>query len=234
MGSVRVLACLLIVGGLGEAAPVPVVKPLDGDPPVGAMKLLKHRNVQKELRLSAEQRIAILDGVADIEESIDKKRQALSKLPNATPDRFEKLEKEHRDASEKFLKTIAAKLLTGPQRLRLQQIDRQIRGPAALTDAGHEKLLRLTDKQKKAVEEALKTINEKTDAYLERLGNDDSDTLKEDLVRLRQDSIKSLTATLTPAQREVWQSLLGEPVKGFSPIEMWFTVLEENDDTPVP
>ena len=60
-------------------------------------------------------------------------------------------------------------MLAPQQRLRLQQIDRQIRGPAALADANLEKLLSLTEKQKKAVEEATKTLDEKTDAYLGKL-----------------------------------------------------------------
>jgi len=234
MGSVRSWAFVAIIAGVVAAAPVPPVKPADGESPQSAVKLLKHRKVQKELRLSSDQRIAILDGIADIEEMIDKKRLALSKMPNATPDRFEKLEKEHRETTEKFFRSSTAKLLTPTQRLRLEQIDRQIRGPLAFADAGLKKLLRLNDKQLKSVEDAVKAIEEKIDSYAERMGNDDSDSVKEELVKLRQESLKSLTALLSAEQREVWQSLSGEAVKGFDTVEMWFTLIDENEDMSIP
>src|SRR5438876_54888 len=130
MGSVRVLACLILVAGVASAAPVPTPpKSANEEAPLTAAKLLKHRKVQKELKLAAEQRIAIVDGLADIDEAIDKKRNALLKAPmanNPNTNVFEKLEKEQQEGHEKVLKTTAAKLLTPAQRTRLNQIDRQI------------------------------------------------------------------------------------------------------------
>ena len=124
-------------------------------------------------------------------------------MPNPTPDRFEKLEKEHRETAEKFHKSSAAKLLIPTQRQRLEQIDRQIRGPLAFADAGLKKLLKLNDKQSKTIEDAIKTIDEKIDFYLERIGNDDSDSVKEELVKLRHESTKLLTALLSMEQRSL-------------------------------
>ena len=62
MGSVRALACILIVAGAAYAAPVPALpKNADDDASLTAVKLLKNRKIQKELKLNAEQRIAIVD-----------------------------------------------------------------------------------------------------------------------------------------------------------------------------
>ena len=233
MGSVRALACLVILAVPALAAPVPMQKVAEDETPRSAVKLLKHRKVQKELKLSAEQRIAIVDGLADIEEAIDKKRMSLIKLPNPNPDIFQKLEKEHQAASEKLLKTTVAKVLTPAQRTRLRQIDRHIRGPEAFTDPSTEKTLSLTDAQKQTIEKAAKRLEERTDSYIAKLGNDDSDNAKEELLKLRKELEKSLVAALTADQSEIWKSMLGEPVTGFDPIELWFAVLEE-DDTPLP
>ena len=235
MGSVRALACILIVAGVACAAPVPVLpKNADDDASPTALKLLKNRKIQKELKLNAEQRIAIVDGLADIDETIDKKRTALLKEPNATPDRFEKLEKDHLDANVKLLKATAAKTLTPSQRSRLKQITRQIHGPESFKDLALQRLLAFTDAQKKAVATFEKQLEEKITSYLSLLGNDDSDNRKEELLKFREESLKSLVAGLAMDQREVWKSLLGEPVKGFDAVELWFALLEEDDDKPVP
>ena len=235
MGSARALACILMVAGAACAAPVPALpKNADDDASLTAVKLLKNRKIQKELKLNAEQRIAIVDGLADIDESIDKMRTALLKQPNPTPDKFEKLEKESQDAKVKLLKATAAKTLTPGQRSRLKQITRQIHGPESFNDPALQKLLAFTDAQKKAVATFEKQLEEKITSYLSLLGNDDSDNRKEELLKFREESLKTLVAGLAMDQREVWKSLLGEPVKGFDAIELWFTLLEEDDDKPVP
>ncbi|HEY3787988.1 MAG TPA: hypothetical protein VGL71_03995, partial [Urbifossiella sp.] len=131
MGSLRVPACLVLFAGISVAAPVPKPpKTAAEEPPLSAVKLLMLRKVQKELKLSAEQRIAILDGLADLDDDFTKKQMMLLKTPNPTQEPFEKLEKERRESSMKFLKTTTAKVLSPSQRTRLKQIDRQIRGPS--------------------------------------------------------------------------------------------------------
>ena len=235
MGSVRALACILMVAGAACAAPVPALpKNADDDASLTAVKLLKNRKIQKELKLNAEQRIAIVDGLADIDESIDKKRMALLKEPSPTPDKFEKLEKESQDAKVTMLRTTATKGLTPAQRSRLKQITRQIHGPESFNDPALQKLLAFTDAQKKTVATFEKQLEEKITSYLSLLGNDDSDNRKEELLKFREESLKSFVAGLAMDQREVWKSLLGEPVKGFDAIELWFTILEEDDDKPMP
>lgn len=223
------IAALLAFAAPVLAAPVPAVKIADDPVPKSAARLLAHRQVQKALKLSGDQRIAIVDGLADIDEEMEKKRDKLLKMPNVTPDVFDKLETETREKHEKFLIGAAARQLTPDLRNRLKQIDRQIRGPEAFSDPAVQKLLALTDAQKKAIEKAAKEREEKIVTYVNQGGNDDADNAKEELLKCRTEQMKTLTASLSAEQRVIWNSLLGEPVKGVEPVELWLllVVLEE-------
>jgi hypothetical protein len=233
MFGVHILSVLILLGGIVSAAPVPMAKPTTDAVPDPAAKLLKNRKVQKELKLSAEQRIAIVDGLEDISEAIDKKRDKLLKGGNFTPDVFEKLEKEHQEKIDKFLQTTAAKKLSEAHRTRLKQIDRQVRGPAALQDPATAKLLSLTEEQKKKVAAAVKQLEERVDGYVSQMGNDDADNLKEEIVKYRKETMTTLFAGFTADQKEIWKSLLGEPA-ALDPLELWFSLIEADELMPPP
>lgn len=222
---IRVVTLLLLVAPLA-AAPVPAAKNTDDPVPKSAARLLAHRRIQKELKLTGDHRIAIVDGLADIEEELDRRREKLLRMPNPAEDVFDKLETEAREKHEKFLSGVAAKSLNAELRNRLKQIDRQIRGTGAFSDPEVQKHLALTDAQKKSVEKAAKELEERIESYLNQLGNDDSDNAKEAVLKLRQEQLKSLAGTFTAEQRTIWTSLLGEPLKGLDPVEFWFHLLE--------
>ena len=233
MKSFRAFAVLLLTSAV-QAAPVPVAKSTDEPVAKSAAMLLQNRKIQKELKLTGDQRIAIVDGVADIDEAIEKRRAKLVLMPNPTADIFDKLDAEWHGQIEKFLISASGKLLSADARNRLKQMDRQIRGIEALSDPAVQKVLALTDPQKKALEKAVKDQEEKITTYLMHLGNDNADNAKEELLTFRKEQMKSLVAGFTEEQRVLWTSLLGEPVKGFDPIPMWFTLLETEDDKPIP
>ena len=233
MTALRLAAVLLFISPVA-AAPVPATKTADEPVSKNAALLLQQRKVQKELKLTGDQRIAIVDGIADIDEAIEKKREKLLRVPNPTADLFDKLEEERQKQAEKFLAASAKKLLSVESRNRLKQIDRHVRGLESFADPDVQKVLALTDDQKKAVEKAVKDQEEKIEAYLMQLGNDDSDNAKEALLKVRNDEMKALVAGFTAEQRTLWTSLLGEPVKGFDPLELWFTLIESEDSVPIP
>ncbi|MDB5309740.1 MAG: hypothetical protein JWO38_3942 [Gemmataceae bacterium] len=231
MGGPRSAVWLVLVVAAGAAAaPIPAVpKPADDEMTLPAAKLLRHRKVQKELRLSADQRVAIIDGLADLDEEHGKKLVALLKQPDPPEEALDKLEQEKTAAAEKFFKHTAMKELTPAQRARLRQIDWQVRGPAAFADPRVEHALRLTDGQKKTVADLVDQLQDKTDRYVDKLGNDDSDNLKEDLLQFRAEAMKKLETALTAKQRDTWKVILGEPAKGLDPTELWLTSTEEAD-----
>lgn len=230
MRSINRAAVLVLVASAGVAAAAPVpAKPDDTEVSLPAAKLLRHRKVQKALTLSAGQRIAVIDGLADLDEDYNRRLNALLKRPGATDEALEKLEAERAVATGKFFRRIAAKTLTAEQRTRLRQLDRQLRGPAAAADPAVQAALQLTAAQKKTAAGLAKQLREKANAYLEKFGNDDADNLKEELLKYRAEAAKTLEAALTADQRAGWKGLLGPPVAGIDPVALWLSELEEDD-----
>src|SRR5688500_15223872 len=130
------------------AAPVPPPPRADDSVSPTAVKLLQHRKVQKELKLTAEQRIVILDGLGDLEEEYLKKLEVVSRMPNLPDDTLDTLDKEHRKSIDKMLADAAVKSHNANQRKRLHQLDWRTREAAAFTDPTVEKVLQLTHAQK--------------------------------------------------------------------------------------
>jgi hypothetical protein len=216
------------------AAPVPSAKPADEPVPASAARLLQFRKIQKELKLTSAQRIALVDGIEDISEAIEKKREKLLRDPNPTPDIFEKLEAEQKKSVQKFLATATTNILTAESRTRLRQINAQVRGIEVLGDPAVQKLLTLTEKQKNAVSKTVLEQEEKIEAYLNLMGNDSADNLKEELLKFRAEQTKAIIGRFTPEQKVLWASLLGEQVKGFDLVEMWITLIETEDEPAMP
>jgi hypothetical protein len=231
--SAILLAGLLLLTSSAHAAPVPKGPKAPDEPvPTAAAKLLKYRKVQKELKMSAEQRINLYDALEDIEEEFEKRLLALDKLPNAPDQAYDKLDKDRLASVEKLVKTTADKELNAAQRARLRQIDRQVRGPGAFAEPAVQKALQLTDDQKKAAAELAERAAAQAERYLDELGGDDEDKVKADAIAFRKDSAKQFAAALTADQRDLWKSLLGEPVKGFDADELWLRVVEDEDLEP--
>jgi|GEM_PF-6981496 len=231
MHAVRWMAALMIVSP-AWAAPVPVAKPADEPVPKAAALLLRQRKVQKELRLSGDQRIAIVDGIGDIEDENQKAFEKLSRMPNPTPDAFDKLEDAYREKSDKFFETAAARILAAEHRKRLKEIDRQVRGLEAFAVPESQRILNLTDPQKQAVAKAIKEQERKIESFLNQLGNDDADTIKDDILKHRNEQTKALVASFNEEQKTLWTSLLGQPVKSFNPVELWFNLIELDELPP--
>jgi hypothetical protein len=223
-----VVLFLLTSSVLGAPVP-PQPKPDDSVSP-SAMRLLQQRKVQKELKLSAEQRIVILDGLADLEEEFDKKLEILGRNPNAPDDAFDKLDREHHKAIEKLLSDTATKNLTAAQRTRLRQLDCRIRGVAAFTDQRVEKVLQLTEAQKKQATELSEKLKNEFERYLDGgNGMDDETKRRADLFAFRKDVLKKMEATLTADQKTSWTVLTGDAPTGFVVDELWLRVEEDSD-----
>jgi len=154
----------LLVAVPVAAAPVPSPKAADEPVSAPAARLLEHRRIQKELKLTGDQRTAIVDGLADIDEAIDKKREKLARIANLNQEDLDKIDKEQAANREKFLISASTKLLNTDSRSRLRQINAQVRGIDAFLDPGVQKLLTLSEAQKKSVTRAVKEQEEKIQA----------------------------------------------------------------------
>lgn len=210
------------------AAPVPAPKPVDDSVSASAAALLEHRKAQKELKLSAEQRIVILDGLADIEEEHSDRLNELSRRPDANEQDFDKAEKRRQKEVDTLLANTAAKTLTAAQRTRLQQIDYHVRGVYAFTDPRVEEKLKLTDAQKKAAKDASERVVGELEGYFDR-GDEGGVNRKTEVFDFRKARLKELVATLTADQKAAWEALLGTAPTGFDADELWLKIEEEKD-----
>ncbi len=211
------------------AAPVPPSPKPDDSVSPSAIQLLQHRKVQKELKMTAEQRIGILDGLADLDEEYEKKLDALSRQPNAAEEQYDKLDKENRKAVDKLLGETAMKSLSAPQRKRLGQLDWRIRGVGAFADQKVEKLLQLTDAQKKKAAELVERQKGAANSYFDNLGNEDDAKRKTDLFASRKDFLKQMEDALTADQKTGWAALLGDAATGFAIDDLWLRIEEDAD-----
>lgn len=221
------LLLALPVWVLATAAPVPAAPKADGTLGASAPKLLEHRKVQKELKLSAEQRIGIIDAIEDVEETFEPKFEALGKLENPPEDAYDKLFREQAKAVEKVL-TEAVTKLTPAQRARLRQLDLHVRGPVAFADPAVANALKLTDDQKKKAAEVEEQVRDAVDKFLDGFGDDDEATRKAKLFALRAAQLKELVNGLTKEQQEAWSGLYG-PKPAFDADALWLRIEEDAD-----
>lgn len=229
--AIRVSVVAVLLAAPLCAAPVPP-PPADAAVARSAAQLLRHRKVQKELKMTAEQRLAVLDGLADFEEEYEKKINDVSQMANVPDDTFEKLDAAHRKGIHKLLGDVAAKSLSAAQRKRLRQLDWRIRGAAAFTDPQVQKLLQLTDAQKKKATELTERQQNAADNYFENRGNEDDASRKAELLAARKDFLKQMETALTADQKAGWVALAGDAPAGFAADDLWLKIEESADAEP--
>jgi hypothetical protein len=227
-----VVACLF--GRLSWAAPVPPPPKTDDPVPRATAKLLQHRKIQIELKMTAEQRITLIDRIAEIEEEYDKKLADVLQMPDFPQELFEKVLKDQRTALHKAYSE-SVQSLTAPQRRRLRQIDWHLRGAAAFTDPYVQERLQLTAEQKKKAAEIAEQIRGDLQRHFDGLpGADGLTPVKFDLFAIRKDRLKEMERLLSDEQKTAWKRLLGPPPTAFNVDEMWLYIeeLEDHDDEP--
>ncbi|MEO2088669.1 MAG: sigma-70 family RNA polymerase sigma factor, partial [Gemmataceae bacterium] len=203
------------------AAPVPEVKKQAApEVPPSAYPLLHRRNVQKELKCTAEQRVALLDHFEDQAEAMMANGPVLG-------GQFEAVLKERQEVEAKQNKEMAEKVLKPAQLVRLAEIDLQVRGAEAFTDPKVAEALRLTEDQKKSIGEAvdeIKNSNRGVQAmpavpaggggpggvvvFTANIGFDP---------KARKAACDKAEAVLTKEQQAAWKKMTGEAVSGFDP-----------------
>jgi hypothetical protein len=209
------------------AAPVPARPKADDAPPATATKLLEHRKVQKELKMTAEQRVELLDALADADEAFEKKFEELAKLPNPPDEAFDKLDREQEHARAKAY-AAAANGLTAAQRARLNQLDLRVRGVAALADPAVERALQLTDAQKKKAKDAIEQLKAQVEKYLDGDGDDETDEQRRDkLFAFRAERLKDAEAALTKEQQAAWARMLGDKPAALDLNDLWLRAEED-------
>lgn len=158
--------------------------------------LLGQDSVQSELKLTPDQ-------TAQAKELLEKSRESMRGLREASPQERRKKFEESASANE-----AAVKALLKPEQLtRLNQISLQVRGPMAFSDPQVAESLGLTSEQK----DKIHGIHEKSREEMRSLGREGG---REKFEELRKSTSEKIQALLTPEQEAKWKALQGEPFKG--------------------
>lgn len=225
------LAVLFLASG-AAAAPVPEGPGAEDSVSLPAARLLQHRQVQKELKLTAEQRLLIIDGLQDVDEAQDKKIEMILRKPNVPDEEVQAAEREHVQKREKLLTEFAAKQLTTAKRTRLRQIYWHLRGVEAFKDPRVVKALQLTADQKEALDALMDQVTAKVGDFQNAPAGEEEDKVKVELMKLRADVLKKADAALDPEQRAAWKAMRGEPIAGFNADDFWVKMLADEEPMP--
>lgn len=215
-------------GGEGRATAAPVTpakKEAKPELPDATLQFLRNRKVLKELGCTADQRVAISDHFDDQFEAAANRAPLLPPLapgqkrdPQAERQLIQAKLKQISDAEAADTKAMAEKTLTAAQLTRLAQLDLQIRGAEALSDAKVAEALKLTDDQKKAAKDAVELAyhSGNADPFGPPLGLDGVRYFHLDSTQ-RKLAWDKATAGLSKEQLKVWETLSGEPAKTLEP-----------------
>jgi hypothetical protein len=208
--------CLVVVA---LAAPIP--RGVQTERPVSpsAGRLLFHKTVRKELKLTIPQVTAIVAEMRSLAESRVKRLAVLKELGTDVGDPLEWVAKEHEKNVTTSTANLASQVLEPEQRTRLCQIDRRLRGPGAFLDVEVQLTLELTEEQRAKLGDAARLYLSEEDRYLSGAVDGDDTKLREELLTLREQTLKELEASLAPGQRDSWNALLGPAVVAFDPTD---------------
>ena len=179
-----------------------------GDPTFG---LLMNEKVREEIELMPDQAEA-LKKIRD--DGGDRGGRPDFDFQNASEDEraefFKKMQDERKVRSDKMREQLEEVLLPG-QLKRLKEISIQVQGVAALANEEVQKELKVTDAQKKELEEAREKIqNEMRDKMRELMASGDRDKMREAFGKVREDIETQVLAVLTASQKTEFEKMKGD------------------------
>jgi hypothetical protein len=167
---------------------------------MNAIMFLTQPSVQKDLKMTEEQ-------IAKVKKAIKSRQAVREELKDLDPDARAKKLEEITKANDK----LAAEILTADQAKRLRQIYLQQQGVNAFTKPEVAKELKLTDEQKKKLEDLQAKAGAQIQALRRPGGGEEAMKKIGELTKgINEDAMKILTAE----QKTKWKELTGEPFKG--------------------
>lgn len=174
----------------------------------GMLGLLQNEKVQKEIDLDADQKEKLQKLAAEMRETMRSKMGDMSNLSNEERRaKMEEMGKEIQKMGEETQKKVDGILL--PKQLeRVKQIQIQVQGTRALSNADVAKELGLSDEQK----EKIKSINEENMKAMRDMfsGGRPSAEDREKMSKAREENQKKLMDVLTAEQKEKFEKMKGE------------------------
>jgi Spy/CpxP family protein refolding chaperone len=200
----RTLTLCLILGLTSIALAQPAQQP---QPQIaGPGGVLFNPDVKKELKLSDEQLSKLKDGLGKVMTKYKAEFEKFQKAP-PSPEQAEKTIKAFHDDSWKAIKGV----LEAKQATRFQQILWQLGGINAFQDPDLQKELKLTDEQKKKIEDVFKDSGKKWQELENKRENS-----PEKYQAIMKDAEGKVNGLLTDEQKKKLKELKGAPFQ-FSP-----------------
>jgi Spy/CpxP family protein refolding chaperone len=161
--------------------------------------MLQNESVQKELKLTDEQKTKLREALEKVR---DNHRDDLAKLRDLSNEERQKL---LRTVGEESQKAIAG-VLDEKQMKRFKQIGWQANGANALNDPEVQKTLKLSDEQKKKLQEIVADSNRKIrEAFQGGAGS------REKFQEIRKETQEKANGVLTDEQKKSWKEMQGAP-----------------------
>ena len=178
-------------------------------------------DLQKELKISDEQKTKLKEAM----EPINKKRMELVPRGQGGQQQTDEQRKERTEKMAKLTdetKAAVGTVLNAEQAKRLGQIDYQMMGMAAYSNAEVQKKMSFTDAQKetvKATVEAYRKDREELNKDMPRRSQQPSDEdlkkladLRKKGVALSKEAEEKIVEVLTAEQKKIWTDMIGEKV----------------------
>lgn len=167
----------------------------------GGIQLLRRAEVQTELKLTDEQKSKINTLLEELREA---RRGLFQDLRDATPEERQKLMEKVQAEDTQRINAI----LNPDQQKRFKQISLQQQGPMAIASPEIATELKLTDEQKRKVQEIVAQMRESQRGLFQ---GGDREGVRERMEALRKDASEKITAVLTEEQKAKWKEMLGAP-----------------------
>lgn len=183
----------------------------------GSLMMLQRKDVQADLKLTAEQ----IKAVGELKAKNDEEMAAMRENMRASGGDFESMRRDMEKRQEETQKKVDA-ILDDGQRTRLKQIGFQIQGNMALMNPDTQKELGFTSEQTTKIEELQGKQREAMMAIMEKRRNGDLDQDQmQDLMRKNMDIMGGeLLKLLTAEQAAKFKEMQGPPFKATEPMPM--------------
>lgn len=183
----------------------------------GSLMMLQRKDVQADIKLSAEQ----IKSVEELRAKNEEEMSAMRENMRASGGDFESMRRDMEKRGEETQKKVDA-ILDDGQRTRLKQIGVQMRGNMALMDPVLQKDLGFSSEQTAKIEELQGKQREAMMAIMEKRRNGDLDQDQmQDLMRKNMDILGGeLLKLLTPDQTTKFKDMQGAPFKATEPMPM--------------
>jgi Spy/CpxP family protein refolding chaperone len=176
----------------------------------GPGMLLTNKSVQEELKADDAQKDKMKDLADDVAGKTQEAFQSLGNLQDLEPaERMKKIQETMKPITDEMNKSLD-KILKPEQAKRFKEISLQSQGARAFANPELQSELKLTDDQKKKIQEFEQEAGEKRREIFQNAG-DDRAAAFEKMIALNKETLEKVVGTLNDDQKKTWKDKTGKP-----------------------